>query len=191
MTNRLARRTSRAIGAWPFAALLLMAAPLTALAEHEADHRYVVRGYVLDAERRPLAGRTVSIRQMGSATTGSDGAYSIRMHLHNEDLGRELEIRSGGVEQTIRVSFDPSDSHTARVFHANFVGGEFVTGELEGVGWRTWQLAAAGAGVVALGAVALLRLRRRVRRRKAVPAEPPPGHAKPRPRKSAKKKRKR
>jgi len=162
---------------YPVAVVILLLAPALlspVLAEHEADHRYTVRGYVLDDQRQPLAGKKVSIRGFASATTDSAGEYRIRLHLHNADLGKNLQIHSDGVESTIRVSFDPSDTHSARVHYANFVGGEFVSGELSGTGFPAWGFAAAGLGVVMAGGLVLAAKRRGAGRRHRASAKPPP-----------------
>jgi hypothetical protein len=161
---------------YPTKVLLLLIAPALyslASAEHEADHRYTVRGYVLDDQRQPIAGRQVSIRGHTSATTDSAGEYRIRLHLHNADLGKKLQIHSGGAKSTIRVSFDPSDAQTARVHYANFVGGEFVPGELSGIGFPPWGYAAAGFGVLlASGLVFAVRRRGTGRPHRASAAAP-------------------
>lgn len=166
--------------------LALTMLPALSQAEHEADHRYTVQGYVLDEQERPIAGRTVSIRSLGSAVTDGEGAYSIRMHLHNSDLGRELRIRSGEVEEVIRVSFDVNDSRTPREFHANFVGGKFVAGKLDRRSLPVWTMVGTAAGVAAVGGLLTLAVRRGRRARPAVSSPHPTKR-----RRRAKKKRKR
>ncbi|MDH3453496.1 MAG: carboxypeptidase-like regulatory domain-containing protein [Gammaproteobacteria bacterium] len=151
--------------------MLLAAAALCTptLAEHEVDHRYTVRGYVLDDQRQPVAGQQVSIRGHTSATTDSSGAYSIRLHLHNADLGKTLQIHSSGTEHAIRVNFDRADTRTPRVHYANFIGGEFVPGELSGVGFPLWGYAAAGLGALTAGGLLFAAKRRGARRPTSVP----------------------
>lgn len=158
-------------------------------AEHEADHRYTVRGYVLDEQRQPLAGRKVSIRGHASATTDSRGAYSIRLHLHNEDLGKKLQILSGGAEHTIRVRFDRSDTRTQRIHYANFVGDELLEEEITGMGFPLWGYAAAGIGVLTAGGLLFAMRRRGVRRPEEVRSSRHPTKRRKTRRKKTKRKR--
>ncbi len=145
---------------------LCLAAPGAARAEHEADHRYQVRGFVLDADRKALAGREVVISSGGavlaSARTDSSGYYSLHLHLHNEDRGRLLQLRTGPSRGEIRVTFDPQDRSTARNHDANFVGNELVEGSLGR--WRTPPWLYALAAFVALGATLVFLEKRRRRR---------------------------
>ncbi len=145
-------------------ACLLM--PVNAQAEHEADHRYNVRGYILDENDNALAGREVAIFADGvllaSGKTDSDGYYSLLLHLHNEDRGRVISLNAGGQRAEIRVDFDPGDRHTAREHDANLVGGELVEKALHR--WRTPAWIYPLAGFVVLGFVLVTLERRRKRR---------------------------
>ncbi len=53
-----------------------------ALATHEADHRYHIKGYVLDEKQMPLSDTGVSIlmnnQVLGFGNTDADGFYRIR-----------------------------------------------------------------------------------------------------------------
>lgn len=139
-------------------------------AEHEANHRYNVRGYVLDAENRPVADAPVSIRMgedlVGSARTDSDGYYSIRAHLHDSDLGRTLSVRAGEDRVEIRMQGTPRDLATERIHYVNVVGGELVERELDRGGLPRWSYAAGGLLLASAGIVAAQRWRRRSRRLK-------------------------
>ena len=147
------------------AALCLLASG-AAMAEHEADHRYQVRGFVLDADENALSGREIVVANGGtvlaSGRTDSSGYYSLHLHLHNEDLGRVLQLRAGNARGEIRVSFDPQDRSSARIHDANFVGGELVEGSLGR--WRTPAWLYPLAAFVVLGA-ALVMLEKRRRRK--------------------------
>ena len=137
-----------------------------ALAEHEADHRYEVRGYVLDAGENAIAGRAVSVSADGGllaqGTTDSYGYYSLHLHLHNEDRGRLLSLRAGPDRAEIRVDFDPEDRQTTRVHDASFVGGRLVEKDLGR--WRTPPWIYPLAGFVVLGIILVLLERRRKRK---------------------------
>lgn len=140
--------------------------PVDASAEHEADHRYNVRGYVLDESEQAIAGREVKIFSDGNVLargrTDSYGYYSLHLHLHNEDRGRLLSLSAGGQQADIRVNFDPQDKHTARVHDANLVGGRLVEKAL--FRWRTPTWIYPLAGFIVLGFV-LVTLERRRRRK--------------------------
>jgi len=105
-----------------------------AWAEHEVDHRYNIRGYVLDENQQAIKGVKVNALDGGSllasSTTDTDGYYSLHLHLHNTDNRRKLRLRTGQNEAQLRVTFDPEDLNTLRVHDANFVAGKFVEGEL-------------------------------------------------------------
>jgi hypothetical protein len=154
----------------PVVLLVALAVLPTALrAEHEANHRYTMHGYVLDAQRRALADVPVSVyledRLVGGARTATDGSYNIRMHLHDADIGRTLRVRAGGHTAQVRMHGTPGDRSTERVHPVNFVGAALVEYELDRGGVPAW-LYAAGGLVLATGAlVTVQRLRRRSKRR--------------------------
>lgn len=106
------------------ASLLVFAAP--ADAEHETDHRYDVKGQVLGADKRPLEGVPITILKdgevIGSGRTDGDGAYAIRVHLHDSDIGATLAVRAGRHQGLIRMQAEPGNLSTARVHEVNFVG---------------------------------------------------------------------
>lgn len=150
-------------------ALLLYA--VTAAAEHEADHRYDVRGYVLDSQENPRSGVPVTIlmgdRTVGSGRTDSKGYYSVRLHLHDSDIGRSLVVRAGNAQADIRMQAERGDQATPRLHHLNFVGREFVEEKLSASRIPIWAYIAA-APVVLWGVVyATGATRRRIRRAKS------------------------
>lgn len=150
--------------------------PVSGLAEHEADHRYEVHGFVLDANDKPVPGREITIFSDGSllatGTTDSAGYYSLHLHLHNDDRGRLLNLHAGPDRAEIRVTFDPEDHHTARIHVANLVGGKLVEKELGR--WRTppWIYPLAGFVVLGFVLVALERRRKRKLRKKQLAGTP-------------------
>ena len=126
--------------------IILLAACLlvvtTAQAEHENDHRYTVRGYVLDKNELPIAGSSVSIwldnSIISTGTTDSQGYYRIRLHLHDHNLGETLLVRTSAGEASIKVKFEPGDKSTIRRHYVNFVGDELIEERLfwrEMTGW--------------------------------------------------------
>ncbi|NIR30860.1 MAG: carboxypeptidase regulatory-like domain-containing protein [Gammaproteobacteria bacterium] len=156
-----------------------LAAPFAVQAEHEANHRYTVRGYVLDAQRQPVPDAPVSIRMggdlVGSTRTDAEGFYSIRAHLHDTDLGRKLTVRAGEHQAEVRMEGTPGDVTTERIHHVNLVGGELVERELARGGVPGWGYAAGGLVLASTGVVVAQRLRRRskrLRRQEQAAAQP-------------------
>jgi hypothetical protein len=133
--------------------IMLVLAPVTSVFPlHELDHRYDVAGYILDAERRPIA----------------DVAVVAQVHLHDSDLGRELRLKTPDYAGTVRVTLTPGDTSTERIHHVNFIDGKLVEGELqERGGVSNSTLIALGTGLLIVGGVFAVEKMRRRRRRAA------------------------
>ena len=148
--------------------VLGMLGAFTVHAEHEANHRYNVRGYVLDDAKNPIVDAPVSLRMdgkvVGSDRTDSDGHYSIRAHLHDSDIGKKLTVRAGEHRAEIHMQGMPGDLTTDRVHHVSFLGGEFVETELDRGGLPGWSYPAGALLLAGAGIVAAQRLRRRAKR---------------------------
>lgn len=162
------------------AAVFALAA--TAAAEHEADHRYDVRGYVLNADKRPLEA-SVTIRMdeqvIGSGRTDGEGYYAIQLHLHDGDIGRTLAVRAGERQTLIRMQADYGNRTTARIHHLNFVGGEVIESNLS-TGIPIWAYFAA-APLLLWAAIHLNGvIRRKVRKARLENAPEAPGRKKKR-----------
>jgi hypothetical protein len=123
-----------------------------AAAEHEADHRYVVRGFVLDAENNGIADVPITVfreeRAVARARTDAQGHYSAHAHLHDEDIGRELLVRAGERSATITMAAARGDQSTEREHHLNFVGERVVEGGLPGLRFPAWVYSAATIATV-------------------------------------------
>ena len=134
-----------------------------AWAEHEADHRYNIRGYVLDENQQGIANLDVRAFNggslLGNSKTDSDGYYSLHLHLHNEDNRSILRLRAGPYQSELRVTFDPEDTKTLRVHDANFVAGEFVEGGLGRIRMPPWVYPV--GGFLLLGVIVVLLEKRR------------------------------
>ena len=117
-------------------------------ADHEPDHRYNIRGYVLDGSQQGIDNLTVQVfsegKQLGSGKTDADGYYSIHLHLHDQDYRRTLKLRAGSMEAELRVTFDRGDNTTARIHEANFVDGKYVEGALNRFHIPNWSYAVGG-----------------------------------------------
>ena len=134
-------------------------------AEHEVDHRYQVRGYLLDENDRGIANQDViafdGTSPIASGKTDSSGYYSLHLHLHNEDNGRRLRLRAGPHQADLRVRFDPGDLTTIRVHDANFIAGKFVEGDLGRFRVPGWVYPLVAILIIGFGLVLLEKRRRR------------------------------
>lgn len=139
--------------------------PAVTLAEHEVNHRYNVTGFVLDGDGQSVADSAVSIRMgndtIGTQKTNPQGYYNIRLHLHDDDLGQKLVIKSGTDEATITVTFTPGDNTTPRIHYANLVGGRLVEEPLSRLRYALWVYVTPVAIVLVLSAAYVIERRRR------------------------------
>lgn len=123
-----------------------------AWAEHEVDHRYNIRGYVLDENQKGIANLNVQAFDgstlLETGKTDAEGYYSLHLHLHNADNRRILRLRAGSNESELRVTFDPGDTNTLRVHDANFVGGEYIEGDLGRLRLPPWLYPLGGLLVI-------------------------------------------
>jgi hypothetical protein len=113
-----------------------------------ADHRYNIRGYVLNAKQQGIDAIPVQAfaqgELIGSSKTTAEGYYSIQLHLHNSDYRRIVKLRAGSNEAELQVSFDVEDDTSARIHEANFVNGKIVEGSLGRFHIPTWGYAVGG-----------------------------------------------
>jgi len=155
-----------------------------ASAEHEVDHRYNIRGYVLDENQQAVSNLTVQALDgtslLGTSKTDSEGYYSLHLHLHNEDNHRILRLRAGSHESDLRVTFDPGDLSTLRVHEANFVAGEYIEGGLGRFRLPPWAYPV--GGLLLLGVIVVLLEKRRKKKLKlksiVASEQHSPGHRK-------------
>ncbi len=126
------------------------------LAEHEADHRYTIQGYVLDGQKRGIASSSVKAlldgKLVAEKTTDSSGFYKAQLHLHDPDYGKELEIVTKQGKGTVKINFTLGDKSTERFHNVNFIDGQLTEGEISISGFPQWVYFA-GAGLVILGVV--------------------------------------
>ena len=98
-------------------ALILLGVPATAT--HAPDHRFIVIGFVTDAEGRPVAGTRVVVTRLKTgleypAHTERDGFYVVVVHLHDDDEGERLSVSARGVTGEVRAGFDSRDKKVER-----------------------------------------------------------------------------
>lgn len=134
MTRRLQNPQSQAgLGvpvSWLWSGLFGMAALLFASsveATHEADHRYLVMGYVHDGGGRPIPRSRVRVVRETTglsyeAATDADGFYLLVIHLHDDDVGDALRVTAGRVTVRIEARFAPWDPKRHRGTRVDFRG---------------------------------------------------------------------
>jgi hypothetical protein len=117
-------------------------------ADHEPDHRYNIRGYVLNANQQGIDNLTVQAfaegKLLGSGKTAANGYYSMHLHLHNADYHRIVKLRAGSHEAELRVTFDVEDDTSTRIHEANFVDGKYIEGTLGRFRIPSWSYAVGG-----------------------------------------------
>lgn len=153
-------------------------------AEHTADHRYTIEGYVSNADGTPRPHELVAVMdrpdtRLGVTHTGSNGWYRLQLHLHNSDLGRLLIVEANHVRQQIRVTFDPQDATNERRHRLDFVGTQVRNAPLIPGASPPYVLLGFGATVVLLPVLLYLRRRktlptRHAGHRQQDTARPPP-----------------
>lgn len=99
-----------------------------ALAEHEADHRFTVEGFVCGNDGLPIAEAEVIVKDtrasIGKAGyTDGRGYYKVTLHLHNDNLGDPILVMVRDQERRVTAKFDPNDARTERKAVVNFGSG--------------------------------------------------------------------
>ena len=143
------------------ATVLLLVHAGWAIAEHEPDHRYTVRGYVRDAVGKPKEGVSVVAEHQGgtkeSVKTDRRGYYEIRFHLHDSNRGDEVIVTADGETKKLTVEFDPNDKTTWRIGQVDFDAPAATDWS-----WVAWV----GGGLIAVGGGYYFRRRQKQVRRK-------------------------
>ena len=109
----------------------LLGAATTARATHLPDHRFLVLGYVTDADGKPVAGARVIVTRLKTGlehptTTERDGFYLVVLHLHDENLGEALRVDAKGVKGEVRARFEVSDKKVERGTRVDVRNGRLV-----------------------------------------------------------------
>jgi hypothetical protein len=94
-------------------------------AEHQVSYRYVVLGYVTDAQSRGRPGVRVELRREKTGfsylgETDAEGFYLIVARLGDESLGETLDLRAANQGMTLTARFDPADHATERGTRVDF-----------------------------------------------------------------------
>ena len=105
------------------AGLLLLVTP--ASATHEADHRFTVFGTVQDTNGQVMADESVTLsidsnKEIANTRTDEKGEYHIRLHVHNDDLGKIFDLSVRDETRKVRILFNPEDRQSERGTQVNF-----------------------------------------------------------------------
>ncbi len=92
---------------------------------HKVDHRYVIAGYVRDAQGVPQPDLLVTIehkegKHKEKVKTDSSGYYEKMLHLHNANVGEELIVTAGSEVKRHKIAFDPKDVTSSRRGQVDF-----------------------------------------------------------------------
>tara|TARA_B100000315_G_C14580969_1_gene590450 strand:- start:1756 stop:2205 length:450 start_codon:yes stop_codon:yes gene_type:complete len=133
---------------------------------HEIDHRFTISGHVRDNQGAAQSGESVVVKDtaggiLGKATSGPSGFYSIRLHLHNEDIGRKFEVSTKTQTQPLQIKFDPDNVKDERTVEVNFGSPGIATPLWESPTFLTFAaLITFGGGIYLFMAQQRKRLRR-------------------------------
>lgn len=110
---------------------LVLAGTSVAGAEHRLWFRYVVLGYVTDAQRRPVPGQPVELIRDKTgfsylAETDAKGLYVVVARLGDENAGESLTLKIGQVLVKITARFDPKNHADDRGTRVDLVGSKPV-----------------------------------------------------------------
>jgi hypothetical protein len=106
----------------------VLCAPTGLFANHAADHRFTVEGFMCGKDGRPNSKLEVLVKDTRvtvgqTVTTDDDGYYKVTLHLHNDNVGDPLVVEAGGEQQNYKIQFDPNDLETERKLRVDFGSG--------------------------------------------------------------------
>jgi hypothetical protein len=111
--------------------ILVAAARPAAEATHQPDHRFIVLGFVTDAQGRPVPEAAVVVTRVRTGLeyatrTEPDGFYLVVVHLHDEDEGERLHVRGTGASGEIRARYDVAQRKVERGTRVDLRAGGLV-----------------------------------------------------------------
>ena len=129
--------------------------PSVVNATHEADHRFMVEGYVCGADGKPAADVDVLVKDTKVSygqvvKTDGSGYYKATFHLHNDNLGDPLLVEARGEQQNHKIQFDPKDLEAERKIQVNFGTGCDASSPPVWLWWAGGAVVAAAGGVMAM-----------------------------------------
>jgi len=132
---------------------LVLASVVTAT--HEADHRFMVEGYVCGADGKPAVDIDVLVKDTKVSygqivKTDSSGYYKATFHLHNDNLGDPLLVEARGEQQNHKIEFDPKNLETERKIQVNFGTGCDASSPPAWFWWTGGAIMSAAGGVIVM-----------------------------------------
>jgi hypothetical protein len=111
--------------------VVLALAVATVAAEHTVYYRYVVLGFVKDAQGKLVQGRAVEVVRdktglTYSGRTDEQGLFVMVVRLGDESVGETLTLRIGRATTTITARFDPANHTDERGTRVDLDGTKFV-----------------------------------------------------------------
>lgn len=142
--------------------------PPVVSATHEADHRFMVEGYVCGQDGKGLSNTDVLVKDTRISygqvvRTDGDGYYKAMFHLHNDNLGDPLLVEARGEQQNLTVEFDPKDLESERKIRVNFGTGCDVSGPPVWLWWGGGAMVAAAGTIIGMKLVRSQRKQERVK----------------------------
>lgn len=142
--------------------------PSVAQATHEADHRFMVEGYVCGQDGKGLSNTDVLVKDTKVSygqvvRTDGDGYYKAMFHLHNDNLGDPLLVEARGEQQNLKVEFDPKDLESERKIRVNFGNGCEAHGPPAWLWWGSGAVFAIATGIIGMKFVRSQRKQERVK----------------------------
>ena len=142
--------------------------PPVAQATHEADHRFMVEGYVCGQDGKGLSNTDVLVKDTRVSygqvvRTDGDGYYKAMFHLHNDNLGDPLLVEAKGEQQNLKVEFDPKDLESERKIRVNFGTGCEAHGPPAWLWWGSGAVFAIATGIIGMKFVRFQRKQERVK----------------------------
>lgn len=131
--------------------------PSITSATHEADHRFLVEGYVCGEGGVGVSNSDVLVKDTRISygqvvKTNGDGYYKAMFHLHNDNLGDPLLIEARGEQKNLKIEFDPKDLESDRKVRVDFGVG------CSGGSSLSWVWLGGGAVVLVAGGAIGMRL---------------------------------
>lgn len=147
------RRNSVGLFALACCLLLSVAFPLVARSTHEADHRFMVEGYVCGPDGKPISSADVLVKDTKISygqvvRTDGDGYYKATFHLHNDNLGDPLLVEVRGEQQNLKVDFDAKDLESERKIRVDFGTGCGANGTPTWMWWGGGAIVAVAGGAI-------------------------------------------
>ncbi len=149
------RGRSRRAGLVAVISWVALSVPSLVTATHEADHRFMVEGYVCGTDGKPVADLDVLVKDTKISygqivKTDGYGYYKATFHLHNDNLGDSLLVEARGEQQNHKIQFDPKDLESDRKIQVNFGAGCDASSPPAWLWWGGGAVAAAAGGIVAM-----------------------------------------